>query len=269
MSPRFPFEICERIVDELEAPLHSSNPFYSCCLVSRAWLPRARYRLYQEPIVYLNAITTFSKCLSYHPANGIFVHHLYLSGWDSDYVSEHHELSLLPVLLPDRLPRLSHLTLDGIQIGRLHPTFFPYMRRFQAVKKLTCIQVEVASPNLFNHLLRSLHHLELLEAIDVRISPPAGWDSLTSNIPDHAAAKLRHKVQILNVMLENGDFPGGYEPFNPCSVLSLRLHCGKGSISTVQYLFQHFHTLPSVTHLSLHFIPGLNPILGELIHTHN
>ena len=176
MAVTLPVEVCEQIMEDVlsyDRRLHltigdnlTREVLSACCLVARAWLPRARFLLYTTVHLDADRVHQFSQCITRRPPNAHFVQHLYVDasirtrrtsyGWQ--------ELSLIPLVLPHRLPNLVHITFDEVQFLDLHPVFFDHLRHFRSVRTITCDGAVFTSVYQFTQLLRSFPHLETLES---------------------------------------------------------------------------------------------------------
>lgn len=196
-----PIEVCELVIDHLADHRYptwrdSGQPqsyLYHCCLVSRSWLPRARHRLYRRPYLYIDRICTFHSSLLLRPDLGAAVEVLVLS---SNGSWTHHQLSLLPVVLPRQLPNLQHILFQHIHFRDLHPSFFRHMHQFRGVSHVTCHSVVFATPYLLSHLVTSLPSLQQLDLGTSSLNFSRDVDSLGDN---PSFRSIRHKLRIPRV----------------------------------------------------------------------
>lgn len=227
MAPALPLELCETIIDlvndlhirglscDYDLPYILRKPsetsynqhqhvLVTCCLVSRLWLPRARYHLYTAPTVHVSRVDLFYKSLSRHPERGCLANRLVLHADDR---CTSHELSLVPVVFPRLLPNIQFLAFCDITIGDLNPKFFNYLRQFNTVHTIFLHDVTFSTPFLLAHFLSSFSSLVHLKTSEVRVrgEPPIR--------DQHLLARLRNKLVIPHLELEDTTFLK--EVYNP------------------------------------------------------
>ena len=238
-----PLEICELIISSQD--LASA----ACCRVCKAWYPRARYHLYTTTLIRVYKISTFALCLDLNRANGALVKYLHIFGI-RQLSEKDHELSLLPILLPHRLPNLTSLTFEMVSFRALNPSFFTYMRRFYTVISMTWIAVEFGSIYQPVRLVRSIPHLEQLQILHPSLYRPPSTDV--------CVGRLRHSISIsrLDLSLLGSALPDSFiEVFSPTQLAELLVPCGPvdGYITNFKYLKQCSQTLQ---YLELSFCSG-------------
>lgn len=245
VSVILPLEICELII--------SSQDFGSaaCCRVCKAWFPKARYDLYTTAFVYVHKISTFSRCLDISRTNAAFVKHLYVRGHEAHDENDH-ELSLLPVLLPDRLPNLTELTLNAIYFHDINPSFHTFMRRFYTITSMTWDSVKFSTAYQLARLARSIPHLKRLKVVR---------PSMLSTISERMIQTLHGSICISHLdLLHDASHPGKYpgrfmEMFSP------------EQLTEVSVLYNEFMNMKQCTkslrHLHLVFVGGGD---GEFLH---
>lgn len=265
MGPRLPIEVCEEVISAFgylhdgfdDSEYSSSRTLYACCLVCRDWLPRARSHLYSTAIVRVDKISVFSSSLLVCPANGLFVRHLWLNTSRTrrrkHAVDKNHELSLLPLVLPDRLPNVTHLTFEHVSFSALHPKFFTFLVLFRNVRTLTCDHTSFDTPYLLSRLLSSLPNLYAFEAHSVTF--PECWHGDGTPL---ATAKLRHRLHVPSLVLGCwNDFPSkAYQPFVPSSIESLSVCWSKRDRNANVHLLRDL--LPSCRYFLRHLVLDFN-----------
>lgn len=147
---RLPQEICDLIID-----MPTTKKTHSfLCLVCRAWLPRARLRLFERvPLCSQSQAQTFLRIVLDYPKYGEFVDALVAKPLQprnevaDDVLLSCEWIHRIVLSLPPLLPNLQELKLESLPV--LHPTFPILCSRFKSIRTLS-IQTRTPGSNTTN-----------------------------------------------------------------------------------------------------------------------
>ncbi|TBU27028.1 hypothetical protein BD311DRAFT_407438 [Dichomitus squalens] len=182
-ASRFPVEVCENIIDMLQlGPRRRTNKdsraLHHCALVCRAWRVRSQRNLFYSFVLHdLPALQKFSAVLDNRPHLCDYVHEVTILG--GTLYTTASPLSLLPIALREKLPRLQKLTVvrkgDGwypetakpgtvksLRYLPLHHRFKLFLSAFTTVSHLNIFNVTF---RYFSDLARMINSLPALRIL--------------------------------------------------------------------------------------------------------
>ena len=191
-ASRFPVEVCENIIDMLYSStllrdqIEHTRALRSCALVCRAWRTRSQRNLFYFVILHgTEAIRRLAVVLDNGPHLCHYVREVILVG--RTLHSTTNSLSLFPVALQGKLPRLSDFTVAHVLEDEdwyprmseshptkllehlpLHPRFPLFLSAFTTVTRLFVFDVTFRHFNDFLGMLSALHALQVLICVGLR-----------------------------------------------------------------------------------------------------
>ncbi|TBU22500.1 hypothetical protein BD311DRAFT_770302 [Dichomitus squalens] len=189
---RFPVEVCENIIDllysvDVKDQVEHSRALHHCALVCRAWRVRSQRNLFYSVVLHdLAALHRFAAVLDNGPHLRDYVHEVTLIGRTLHTTAS--PLSVFPVVLHGKLPRLEELTINHVredeswyprtpvvseiakplQYLPLHPRFPHFLSAFKNVARLFVIKVTFLHLNDFVRIVNALPALQMLYCHHVR-----------------------------------------------------------------------------------------------------
>ncbi|TBU37314.1 hypothetical protein BD309DRAFT_876683 [Dichomitus squalens] len=190
-ASRFPVEVCENIIDKLYSlfvieRVEDSRALHRCALVCRAWRVRSQRNLFYSVVLRdLPALQKFSAVLDNAPHLCEYVYELTLTGRTLHTTAS--PLSLLPIALHGKLPKLQEVTINrvredevwdstaselesakSLQYLPLHPRFALYFSAFTTVSRLHIFDLTFGHFNEMARMINSLPALRILHCVGVR-----------------------------------------------------------------------------------------------------
>ncbi|TBU27030.1 hypothetical protein BD311DRAFT_407432 [Dichomitus squalens] len=190
-ASRFPVEVCENIIDMLYSfpimdRVENARTLHRCALVCRAWRVRSQRNLFYSVVLHnIEALQKFSAVLDNGPHLCEYVHQLTLMGRTLHTTAS--PLSLLPIALHGKLPKLQEVTINrvrededwypsasesesakSLQYLPLHPRFALYFSAFTTVSGLYIFDLTFGHFNDFARMINSLPALRRLVCNGVR-----------------------------------------------------------------------------------------------------
>ncbi|EJF57279.1 hypothetical protein DICSQDRAFT_32800, partial [Dichomitus squalens LYAD-421 SS1] len=162
-----PVEVCENIIDMLYSfpimdRVENARTLHRCALVCRAWRVRSQRNLFYSVVLHnIEALQKFSAVLDNGPHLCEYVHQLTLMGRTLHTTAS--PLSLLPIALHGKLPKLQEVTINrSLQYLPLHPRFALYFSAFTTVSGLYIFDLTFGHFNDFARMINSLPALRRL-----------------------------------------------------------------------------------------------------------
>ncbi|TBU36778.1 hypothetical protein BD309DRAFT_995454 [Dichomitus squalens] len=190
-SRRFPVEVFENIIDMLYSVfltdrVEDTRALHSCALVCRAWRVRSQRNLFYSVVLHdVAAIEKLSTVLANAPHLCEYVHEVTLIGRPLHTTAS--PLSLLPIALHGKLPKLQDLHINRVQEDEdwyprmselesakslqylpLHPRFSLFFSAFTTISRLFIYNTTFRYFNDFARMVNSLPALEILICDGVR-----------------------------------------------------------------------------------------------------
>lgn len=261
--PTLPVETYEHIIDQLAIlpPVWPDTPFFglskqrvalsACCLVCKDWLPRARLLLYRVAVVDIHSISSFAYSLAANSSNGHITTHLMVTG-ESTSDSKTHSLSLLPLLLPRRLPSVTHMGFIRVNFTKHHPSFYNSMRLFNGVEGISWCACTFSSPLHTIRLLRAFPSLKTAQSVaNIKLPFPM---SLSGMLWAKHQRTLRLSKVSLTASGKSEQDPSDFSPMIllccPAAIQDLSLFCNRfcdGDFGGFNFLYSCRDTLRFLT----------------------
>ena len=208
-SSRLPIEVCENIIDMLYSQRWADqvdhvHALHSCALVSRDWRIRSQRNLFYSIVLHsTEALYKLAAVLDNGPHLCGYIHEVTLIGRTLHTTAS--PLSLFPVVLYRKLPRLNQISVNHVPAGEewyprtselapaklvehlpLLPRFPLFLSAFSTVTKLFIANVTFRHFNDFLgmvHVIPSLQHLlcanssfKAFGPLPMYARPPTGTD---------------------------------------------------------------------------------------------
>ncbi|THH28930.1 hypothetical protein EUX98_g5254 [Antrodiella citrinella] len=167
--PSLPTEIWERIIDHIAhdwrtlGSLSARRTLVPCTLVSRAWLPRARFHLCNTVTLSSHRqIASFNTLLTNNPSLAADVTLLVVGLFKSER-GDHTWVYSVPSLLPP-LSNLRAITYVDIDFSRQPVEFYKVLARFRSTSRVESLQFRAYDPvsgRSFYHFFRLAHVLRV------------------------------------------------------------------------------------------------------------
>ncbi|CAL1710263.1 unnamed protein product [Somion occarium] len=179
--PSLPIEVWEYVLDELyqaflpkyfKSERQWMKTLCACCLTCRAWLPHARYHLYNKLILESRRRThSLVQSLQIHgPDNARLIQHLTLNLCRGAQ-------EFAPLLLI-RYPNLTHLTLLNLRVPKLHVQFFKIIRLLTSVQSL-CVMANQITVTQLIRLVQSFDRVARL-TVTIYYHKPSSYRPIPS-----------------------------------------------------------------------------------------